>query len=107
MPKRMLQASALDACCQTSCTPPKLARDSMRSIRCAPSKPDHGADRLARVHQVEGFVDAFERQLVGDVWIQVDFAAHCLLHHARQLRPSLDPAECRAAPHAPGHQLEW
>src|SRR5688572_9706114 len=77
-----------------------------RSWRAIPGVPwasrsvevDHGADRLALVHQVEGLVDALQRQGVGDEGIELDLAAHRLLHHARQLRAALDPAEGAAAP---------
>src|SRR6478752_3387712 len=104
MPKRIWQPNALDECDQTSWVPPKQAWDSMRCI--AGSEPDHGADRLSRMHELERFVDALQRQLVGDEGIQRDLAAHRLRDHARQLRAPLDAAERRAAPDAPGHQLE-
>src|SRR5688572_4040714 len=77
------------------------------AIRTSYSKADHGADRLAGVHQFERLVDAFQRQFVGDERIEVDLAAHRLLDQARQLRAALDAAEGRTAPHASGHQLEW
>ena len=57
------------------------------------------------MHQVEGFVDAFERQRVGDEGVEADLATHRLLHHARQLRAALDAAESRATPHAPGDHV--
>src|SRR5688500_7707486 len=96
----------------------RRSRRAMRSVPCqdvtfktasstSASKPDHGADRLAGVHQCERLVDAFQRQFMGDERIEVDFTAHRLLDHPRQLRATLDPTEGRPAPHPPGHQLEW
>src|SRR5690606_10898792 len=72
----------------------------------ATSVMDDGADRLALVHQVEGLVDALQRQGVGDERRELDVAAHRVLDHARQLAAALDPAEGGAQPLAPGHQLE-
>src|SRR6476661_5448297 len=84
--------------------PPKQRWRSMRST--STSVADHRADRFAAMHQVEGLVDALQRQFVRDERVEPDLAAHRLLHHARQLRTALDAAEGAAAPHAPGHQLE-
>src|SRR5262245_31133050 len=70
------------------------------------SEVNHGADGFAAMHQVEGFVDLLERHRVRDEGIELDLAAHRLLHHARQLRATFDATECGAAPHATGDELE-
>src|SRR3546814_8094895 len=75
----------------------------MRSVM---SVVNHGADRLVFVHQVEGFVDAIQRQRVGDERRKLDVAAHRVLDHAWQLRAPLHPAERGAQPLASGDQLE-
>jgi hypothetical protein len=43
------------------------------------------ADTLALVHQVEGPVDIVERHRERNEFIDLDFAVHVLINHARQL----------------------
>ncbi len=44
---------------------------------------DHRADRLARVHQLEGLVDVLDAHGVRDEGCEFDLALHGLLHHPR------------------------
>ncbi len=46
---------------------------------------DYRADGLAFMHEVESFVDVFERQGVGDEGLEFDFAFHGVFDHAGQL----------------------
>ena len=55
----------------------KLLKDA-RSLEL-----DHGADAFARMHQLEGFVDPRQRQLVGDQGIDGDLAVHVPIDDAR------------------------
>src|SRR5688572_20962993 len=70
------------------------------------SEGDDGADRLAGVHQVEGLVDALERQSVGDEVVDVDLTVHVPVDDLRHVRAAARAAEGRALPHAPGDELE-
>src|SRR5690606_20349500 len=92
----------------TRATRPAGAGPSRSPARppCTGSVADDGADRLAFLHQVEGLVDALQRQAVGDEGPQFDRPGHRVLDHARQLAAALDPAEGGAHPLAAGHQLE-
>ena len=67
---------------------------------------DDGADRLARVHQVERLVDALERQLVRDQRVDLDLAVHVPVDDARHVGAAARAAERRALPDAAGDQLE-
>src|SRR5690606_13462341 len=44
----------------------------------------HGTNAFALVEQVEGFVDFFERHVVGDELIDLDLTAHVLFHVTRK-----------------------
>src|SRR5688572_21909417 len=75
-------------------------------VPAASSVVDHSADRLAFVHQVERFVDALQRQGMGDKGIELNVATHRVFHHARELGASFHPAKGRATPYAASHELE-
>src|SRR6185312_4161836 len=66
----------------------------------------HAADRLAALHELEAFIDALERQAVRDQRVDVDAALHVPVDDARHIGAAAGAAECRAAPHATGHELE-
>src|SRR4249920_2461949 len=65
---------------------------------------DHAADHLTLVHQLEGLVDALERERAADHLVEFDAAGQVAVDEARELRAALRPAKCRAAPRASGHQ---
>ena len=52
------------------------------------SERHDGADRLPGVHQVEGLVDALERQLVGDQVVDVDLPFHVPVDDLRHVAAS-------------------
>src|SRR5699024_8100485 len=66
----------------------------------------YGANGLAFVQQVEGLVDLFERQVVGDEVVDVEGAVHVVVDIAGQLAAALDATKRRAAPDTTGDQLE-
>src|ERR1700685_3742805 len=67
---------------------------------------DHGTNNFSCVHHLEGIVDRIQRQHFADHFVDLDLAVEVPIHIARQLRTAFDTAECRAAPDAPGDQLE-
>src|SRR5262245_37891688 len=85
---------------------------AIRTPRATPGRSDSSsevddrADRLALVHQVEGFIDVLDAHGVRDEGRQLDLVAHRLLHHAGQLAATLHATESRALPGAAGDQLE-
>src|SRR6185369_2174282 len=66
----------------------------------------HRTDRLTFVHQVERIVDLVERHHVRDQTVDIDLAVHVPVHDLRHVGAAARTAECRALPHAPGHELE-
>src|SRR5579859_2343190 len=78
----------------------------MRSMMPACLEVDDSTNRLAFMHQIEGFVDALQRQAVRNEGIEADLAAHRLLHHAWQLAAPLYATESAAAPHATRNELK-
>jgi hypothetical protein len=58
------------------------------------------------VHQLECFIDLIQAQVVSDHRINSNHAFWILVHIAGQLAAALNPAECRAAPHSSGNQLD-
>src|SRR5262249_7007265 len=70
------------------------------------SVADHAADHLALVHQVEGLVDALERELGVHHLVEADAAGHVAVDEARELRASLRAAEGAAAPGAARDEQE-
>jgi hypothetical protein len=67
---------------------------------------DHGADRLAGVHEIEGLVDALERQLVRDQRVDLDPLVHVPVDDLRHVGATAGAAEGRALPHPTGDELE-
>src|SRR5579875_571555 len=67
---------------------------------------NHGADRLALMHQLEGFVDPLQRQLVRDEVVDVDLAVHVPIDDFGHVAPAFGAAESGAFPGAAGDQLE-
>ena len=65
-----------------------------------------GANRLARVHQIEALVDAFERQHVRDQVVDVDLAFHVPVDDLRHVGTAARAAERGALPDTSGDQLE-
>src|SRR4030095_3031187 len=68
---------------------------------------DDAADRLARVHQIEGLVDVRERHRVRDQVVDVDLAVHVPVDDLRHIGATARATERGAFPHAPGDQLAW
>lgn len=67
---------------------------------------NHAADGFALVHQIKGGVDFFQRHGVGDEIAEGELAFHVLADDAGQFAAAFHAAECGAAPHAAGNQLE-
>nr|GEU28163.1 hypothetical protein [Tanacetum cinerariifolium] len=67
---------------------------------------DHRTDRLARLHQVEAFVDALERQAVGDQVVDIELAFHVPVDNFRHVGAAAGAAERGTFPFAARHQLE-
>src|SRR5215204_119210 len=67
---------------------------------------NHASDRLAALHQIETFIDTFERQVVRDQIIDVELAFHVPVNDARHIRASARAAKRTALPDATSHQLE-
>src|SRR5476651_2229697 len=59
---------------------------------------NHGADRLALLHQIEAFVDTLERQMVRDQIVDVDLAFHVPVDDLRHVGTAPCAAERRALP---------
>src|SRR5205823_7411002 len=64
------------------------------------------ADRFARLHQVEAFVDALERQVVGDQVVDIDLVFHVPVDDLRHVGTAARAAEGRTLPDPAGDQLE-
>src|SRR5690606_2619138 len=62
--------------------------------------------RLAAFHEVEAFVDAFERQRMRDQIVDVDLAFHVPVNDARNVGTTARAAEGATLPDTPGNQLE-
>src|SRR5208282_5962858 len=58
------------------------------------------------VHQAERIVDLFERHLMGNQIVDVDFAVHIPIDDLGHIRAAACTAEGRALPDAPRHELE-
>src|SRR5690606_25705000 len=84
---------------------PRILRASVRHRKLT-SVMQHGTNAFALVEQVEGFVDFFERHVVGDELIDLDLTAHVLFHVTRKLAATFHAAERRALPDPAGNQLE-
>jgi hypothetical protein len=67
---------------------------------------NNAANAVARVHVVEGLVDAAERLAVGDELVDLQLAGHVVVDEVGELRAALDAAESAALPHAAGDELE-
>src|SRR6185503_16641669 len=67
---------------------------------------DHRANHPAFVHQIEGVIDFFQRQLRTDHFIYLDFTGQITLDIAGQLRTAFHAAKRRATPDASGDELE-
>src|SRR5687768_9257072 len=67
---------------------------------------DHGTNRLALVHQSERFVDARERQLVGDQTVDVDLTIHVPVDDLRHIRATARATEGRAFPYPSCDELK-
>ena len=67
---------------------------------------NNAANALARVHVVEGLVDAAERLEVGDELVNLQLAGHVVVDQVGKLSAALDAAEGAALPHAAGDELE-
>lgn len=67
---------------------------------------DDGADAVARVHVVEGLVDAGEGLAVGDELVNLELAGHVVVDEVGELRAALDTTESAALPHTAGDELE-
>ena len=70
------------------------------------SIPQYGANRLARVHQIEGIVDAFVRQRVSDQFVGSDLAVHLPGDDLGYVTAAARAAERRALPAAACDQLK-
>src|SRR5271163_2952325 len=96
------------------CAPPWQACEAKsssiaRSFACnvCPALVQHDrADRLALLHQVEAFIDAFERQTVRDQIVDVDLAFHVPVDDLRYVGAATCAAERRTLPFAARHELE-
>ena len=64
------------------------------------------ANALARVHVVEGLVDAAERLAVGDELVNLQLAGHVVVNQVGKLSAALDTTESAALPDAAGDELE-
>lgn len=64
------------------------------------------ANALARVHVVEGLVNAAERLAVGDELVNLQLAGHVVVDQVGKLSAALDTAESAALPHTAGDELE-
>ena len=58
------------------------------------------------MHQIETFVDAIQRQGVGDQIVDVDFAVHVPIDDFRHVRATACTAECGAFPDSTSDKLE-
>ena len=67
-------------------------------------EPDHAADAVLRLHQLEAAVDLVERERVRDERIDVDVSREVALDQLRHLLAALDAAERRAADAPAGDQ---
>ena len=67
---------------------------------------DNAANAVARVHVVEGLVDAAEGLAVGDELVDLQLAGHVVVDQVGKLSAALDAAEGAALPHAAGDELE-
>lgn len=68
---------------------------------------DDATNALARVHVVEGLVDAAERLAVGDKLVDLQLAGHVIVDQVGKLSAALDTAESAALPYTAGDELEW
>src|SRR4029453_13074536 len=66
----------------------------------------HRPDRFALMHEVESFVDAIERQHVGDQIIDIDLVFHVPIDDLRHVGAAAPASERGALPDAPCHELE-
>lgn len=64
------------------------------------------ADALARVHVVEGLVDAAERLAVGNELIDLELAGHVVVDKVGKLGAALDTTESAALPDTASNELE-
>ena len=67
---------------------------------------DNAANAVARVHVVEGLVDAAEGLAVGDELVDLQLAGHVVVDEVGKLSAALDTAERAALPHAASDELE-
>src|SRR5882762_461607 len=75
-------------------------------LKTASSESHDAADRLARVHELEGLVNALERHLVRDQRVDADLAVHVPVDDAGHVRAATRSAEGGALPDPSGDQLE-
>ena len=69
------------------------AKSPQESSLVAPLKHHHASDALARMHEVEGLVDVFERHDVGDHRVDLDFAVHVPVDDGRDVGAAAGSAE--------------
>src|SRR5689334_15462324 len=67
---------------------------------------DHGANRLALVHEIESVIDLVDRHHVRDEVVDVDLLVHVPVDDLRHVGAPARATEGRAFPDASRHQLE-
>ncbi len=58
------------------------------------------------MQQVEGLVDLVQLEVVRNVLVELQGAAHVPVHQLRHVRPGLEAAKSSALPHTTSDQLE-
>ena len=67
---------------------------------------DNAANAVARVHVVEGLVDAAEGLAVGDELVDLQLAGHVVVDKVGKLGAALDTTESAALPDTASNELE-
>src|SRR5688572_10258060 len=67
---------------------------------------DDRSNRFARVHELEAFVDALEREPVRDEAVDVDLLFHVPIDDLRNVRSATSAAESRALPYTARDELK-
>src|SRR5206468_8564755 len=70
------------------------------------SELDDRPDAFSLVHQIERFIDSFQRKAVSDHRVHFDFAGQISFDVTGKLRTPFDTAKRRAAPNSSGDELK-